>query len=564
MTGQVNHLRDDIRKMFTRYALIPVFIIFMISLTLACISWNKNILERNHETRTLGSEALTTIIGSYMEKELEIAGYCDLQALLTDKNAQTQMYRQLYDQVNILHAGADFYVVDSELRLLISSKPAKPEFMRLPREIAWGIIGEARKNKEKAVLGFVRDDGNFQGRNLAVGKAILKRDQIDGYIIFVIPGSYLLRAVTNPYVQFVIADQYDYVPLAMNYAFCDTTMNKLSEELRDANGFLSYQKEQYYITNTKILDGELRVYAITPIGGLVGQYMTALAVLIGVLFILTATVVISVRRQTIEKTKVIDQLVEAFDAAEQGNLDIRLEIRTNNEFEIIAESYNTMVASLKNLMRINHEKAKETVISEIKQLESQFNPHFLFNTLENIKFMIKLDPAAASKMIVALSSLLRYSIDHKIGEVTVRADIGYTRNYLDIQKLRFGERLDYVVKIADEAWGCIIPKLIVQPLIENAIKYGTRQCARIRVEAGMWVEDNHLVILIFNSGTGMDEQELAEIHTMLAAELNTTRHTGLYNVNRRIKLMYGFQYGLEIMSEKNTGTTVRIVLPANK
>lgn len=555
------HLRDDIRKTFTTYALIPVFIISIISIALAFTYWNKNVLERNHESSVLVGEALTTIVSSYQEKCQEIAVNCDLLNLANSTAEQTKLYQELYAQINITHANADFYILNESMDMIVSSKVFKPKFLDIPGNTAWGIIGQIRQQPNRAVLNFIGEREDFRNRSLAIGQAIIRKGEICGYIIFVIPDTYLLQVISNPYVQFVISDQFDYTPLATNYIFSNMTMNKMKAELRNINGYFSYEKQQYYMTKRDILDGEMSVYAITPIGSMVSQYITAVIILLGVLIILTVTIVISVKKQTMEKTKVIDQLVEAFESVKDGNLDTRLNIKTNNEFEIIAEAYNTMLYSLKDLMRLNNEKARETVISEIKQLESQFNPHFLFNTLENIKFMIKLDPTAAGKMIVALSALLRYSINNKIGEVTIREDMEYTQNYLDIQKVRFGDRFDYKLSVDDTVKDCIVPKLIFQPIIENAIKYGESDNGTIHIEMEIWRDQEFLEILVFNGGKGMDEKRLAEVRAILSAKTNTTQHTGIYNVHRRIQLIYGLAYGVEITSDKDTGTTVRIVLP---
>ena len=364
-------------------------------------------------------------------------------------------------------------------------------------------------------------------------------------------------------MDFVVKDKYDYTPICTDEFFCDA-MNKMKPEFISADGYFSVADRKYYSSKSEILNGELTVYALTSVGGIVSQLTNALIILIGILVILSLSIIISVKKQVEEKTKMIDQLVEAFSAVKSGNLDMRLNITTNNEFQIIGEAYNMMLCSLKELMQTNHEKARATVISEIKQLESQFNPHFLFNTLENIKFMIKLDPAAASKMIVALSTLLRYSINNDSSEVTIQEDMAYTQNYLDIQKARFGQRLNYILQIPQELNSCIVPKLIIQPIIENAIKYGFRGCQNMLVEIEISIIEQQLVICITNNGTEIDEQSLREIRSMLVSTANCSQHSGLYNVNRRIQLMYGEPFGLQIMSNYQDGTTVKIVLPIHK
>lgn len=341
-------------------------------------------------------------------------------------------------------------------------------------------------------------------------------------------------------------------------------INKIRPEFKNADGYFSFEDKKYYVNKKEILSGALTVYAFNAIDSMVTQFTNAVLILIGVLIVLTLTIIISVKRQAEEKTKMIDQLVEAFTAVKSGDLDKKVAINTNNEFEIIGESYNLMLGSLKELIHTNKEKARETVISEIKQLESQFNPHFLFNTLENIKFMIKLDPSAASKMIVALSNLLRYSINNSMTEVSIRQDMEYTQNYLEIQKYRFGNRLNYILQVPEEVKDCIVPKLVIQPIIENAIKYGFKNCQHLMVEMKISLEENRLRIIIYNNGAGIEEETLDQIRQRLKSKTNSSEHSGLYNVNRRIHLMYGDAYGLDIMSKENEGTTVKIVLPVHR
>lgn len=181
-------------------------------------------------------------------------------------------------------------------------------------------------------------------------------------------------------------------------------------------------------------------------------------------------------------------MVEAFQEVQAGNLDVTLHIKSYEEFEIIGESYNLMLSSIKDLIASNEEKIRQTSIAEIKQLESQFNPHFLFNTLEHIRYMTKLEPEAVNKMIVSLSSILRYSINNTILDVTIAEDLEYTKSYLLIQKYRFHERFNYTVYMERGTEDCIIPKLIFQPIIENAIKYGfgDKEKLMVRMKISFW------------------------------------------------------------------------------
>lgn len=564
MSRKVNHLKDELRRTFTLYALIPIFIISLISFALAFAYWNTSVLERTKTQLEVVCDSLESLISGYMEKADEIADFSDLSNLRGSQMRKVQMYQKIYEYTLQTGVDTDFYIFDEQMNMLISSKSQEPEFVQIAKNTTWGIIRQIKERPTVPVFSFIGTAKKFsQSMDIAIGKAIVEQGKIKGYVIFIVSGEQILRGISNPYVHIVVKDTFDYTPICTDDIFTGP-INKIRPEFKDVDGYFSFEDKKYYVNKKEILNGELTVYAFTALGNMVMQFTNAVLILTGVLLVLTLTIIISVKRQAEEKTKMIDQLVEAFTAVKSGDLDKKVTINTNNEFEIIGESYNLMLGSLKDLIHTNKEKARETVISEIKQLESQFNPHFLFNTLENIKFMIKLDPNAASKMIVALSNLLRYSINTNMTEVSIRQDMEYTQNYLEIQKYRFGNRLNYILHVPDEVKDCIVPKLVIQPIIENAIKYGFKNCQHLMVEMEISLYEDQLSIIISNNGAGIEEKMLAEIRQMLASKTNSSEHSGLYNVNRRVRLMYGDVYGLDIMSKENEGTVVKIILPVHR
>ncbi|MDF2565761.1 MAG: integral rane sensor signal transduction histidine kinase [Massilibacillus sp.] len=506
MSRKVNHLKDELRRTFTLYALIPIFIISLISFALAFTYWNTSVLGRTQSKLAVVCDSLETLISGYMEKANEIASFSDLSKLQENQASKVEMYQKLYEYTNQTGVYTDFYIFDEQMNMLISSKSQEPEFARIAKTTTWGIIRQIKDKPAVPVFSFIGNAKRFsQPMDIAVGKAVLEKGQIKGYVIFILSGAQILNGMSNPYVHIVVTDPYENTPICTDDIFCDP-MNKIRPEFRDASGYFSFEGKKYYVNQKEILSGALTVYAFNAIGSMVTQFTNAVYILIGVLFVLTVMIVISVKKQAEEKTKMIDQLVDAFTAVKNGDLDKKVAINTNNEFEIIGESYNLMLSSLKELIHTNKEKARETVISEIKQLESQFNPHFLFNTLENIKFMTKLDPIKE----------------------------------------------------------CIVPKLVIQPIIENAIKYGFKDCQHLMVEMEITFYEEQLSIVIYNNGAGIQEDTLTEIRQRLDSKTNRSEHSGLYNVNRRIHLMYGDLYGLEIMSKENEGTVVKIILPVHR
>ncbi len=246
-----------------------------------------------------------------------------------------------------------------------------------------------------------------------------------------------------------------------------------------------------------------------------------------------------------------------------------------------------MLDDIKRLIAENEKETKAKYISELKQLEMQFNPHFLYNTLATVRYLVKLDPDGAVRTIVSLAELLRYSLNSKNSYVELGEDLKYIENYLAILETRFGSKFSFEINVSDECKNAVIPKLIVQPVIENAVKYGFEGVAsmHISVSAEELIEgdasatpgadarfdgtersgtasgENLLLLTISDTGSGIDAETLKQVQSLLSTPENATNHIGLFNVQRRIKLLYGEKYGLTVESETLRGTVVRIKLP---
>lgn len=561
MEKKVSHLRDELRRTFTIYALVPIFLLSLLTAAFAAAYWHTNVVGRSQQRAEEVSVFLESLLAATMKETDQLAADCQVARLQTDTGYRVKMYQQMYAYMNRSELFAGFFLLDKERNVILSSNSQEPEFLHLTRDISWGIVQRIEKDPRRPVYEFMSDVRSLsQEMNIAVGQAVLKDGEIDGYMVYIISGARLLAGMESPYVHILVKDRYDYVPICTDRTFA-TRFNKLQDGFLQADGYLSVENKPYYVTRRDLLDGELTVYAVTAVGQLIGQLLYAVCILLGVLMVLTITVAIRVKTQAAEKTKTIDQLVEAFAAARAGDLSHHVEIRTNNEFQLIGDAYNVMLDSLRQLMIKNQEQARETIISEIKQLESQFNPHFLFNTLENIKFMIRLDPEAASRMILALSGLLRYSINNTVSRVCLQEDLQYIQNYLDIQQARFGSRLNYVLQVDDEVRDAIVPKLLMQPVVENAIKYGMRDGGHLEVRMAARRRQERLIIEIANNGAAIEPAALAEIREMLAARHNFSTHSGLYNIHRRVQLLYGEVYGVTIDSSAAEGTCVKLTIP---
>ena len=177
--------------------------------------------------------------------------------------------------------------------------------------------------------------------------------------------------------------------------------------------------------------------------------------------------------------------------------------------------------------------------------------------------MIKFEPKAAEKMIVSLARLLRYSIQHERDTVELREELEFVDRYLQSMLYRYGDRLKYKICIEQQDQLVTVPKMILQPLVENSIKYGFQEDNGLEIIIEGELLKDRLEIRIKDNGCGIEEGLLNSLRENLKSRLNRSEHIGLYNVHRRILLVYGVDWGIRLESRQGEGTTVFLTIPVN-
>lgn len=555
----MGHFQKEIRKTLLQYALTPIFVLALLGSLIAVVIWQHDVEQRSQETRHLAAEVLLTMIQDYSNR----ADYVVSNKLFADASHnpqhQRELYEWLYHEVNITHDGTLFYLLDGQGKVLMGNRRQLPEYM-LDQPKDWGVWQRMQQSKEKAVVEFSTRLENANS-DLLVGRSIWSDGRLQGYLLFVIPGSYIEKNIASTYVAFALVNKYGYASIVTNPVMQESQFQRLTESFENKQcAIANKRQEDYYITYEELGDTGFRLYSAMPVGELEQRYQIAAITLLSVLMLMVPLLWYRVRKESSARSKAADDLIDAFSALKEGNWQRKM-VLEGQDFAVVAETYNRMVDSLQQLMELNKARAKANAVSEVRQLEAQFNPHFLFNTLENIKFMVKLDPEAAVKMIVSLSSLLRYCINNLMQEVTLAEDWQYTMAYLEIIKYRFGRRLSCTFDVQVELDQVRVPKLIMQPILENAIKYGEQDDGTIALQLAVFQSDNVLHIQVHNEGTGITAEKLQEIRQLLQREDNETQHIGIYNVHKRLKLLYGADFGLDIDTSAKGGTTVELKLP---
>ncbi|MDP4108742.1 MAG: histidine kinase [Bacillota bacterium] len=256
----------------------------------------------------------------------------------------------------------------------------------------------------------------------------------------------------------------------------------------------------------------------------------------------------------------VESLLSEINIIQNGDFDHRIKMESDDEFENIAEEINQMLDNINALSKKNLELLKLKNIMESKQLEAQFNPHFLYNTLECIRYSIILNQEGTDKIITKLTALLRRSISDTSSVVLLKDDLKYLTDYLEIIKYRFQGKFSYEIEIDRSCNDCFVPKLLLQPILENSIKYGFKHKKTLAIRISGWTKEGFLYLEITDNGSGMNEQELDFVKTMINSEANGNEHKGLHNIARRLKLLYGEESGMEVKSTPGKGTVVLLRL----
>ena len=265
----------------------------------------------------------------------------------------------------------------------------------------------------------------------------------------------------------------------------------------------------------------------------------------------------------------IQKLRDSMKKVQEGDFSVSdVVVDSKNEIGSLTKSFDVMTHRIHELMEQNVHEQEEKRKSELKALQSQINPHFLYNTLDSIIWMAESGKnEEVVQMTSALAKLLRQSISNEDEIVTVEREIEYTRNYLAIQKLRYRDQLEYIIDIDEEVLHRKIVKLVIQPLVENAIYHGIKYLDG----KGMLlilgeIRDGKVVITIRDNGVGMDEETLKHILEKKPEpkekQRKKTSHVGVYNVQNRLQLYYGKEYGLVYESMPGMGTGVSVIIPA--
>ncbi len=554
------YFRDELWRMFAIYAILPAAlftficgVLFMAVLLHGRERANKEYLSyvtgRVQQVAESCEQGIETL--SDLPQAVSGPGY------VLERNQIFQIFYGISEQAGY---EPELYLVDQRGRLLLSNKEKLPPYLNKRQDVEWGIY--AAMDSRPGQTAFRLINGWDSGASTAVfGRWVDAENGNGRYIILAVSGSGLLKTLTRSGEQVAVTDRYGWAYFCSNSLFL-TDSNQARPVLKEAGSYMRLDQKTYFTSESSLENGRFYIYVMSDVQNVLTSLIFAGILVAVALLIMTAWVLFQSKKITERKTEDLYKLLDGMELARQGKLERTGAIERDNEFKMIGDAYNETIASLKEQMENNRKMTELLALAQTKQLESQFNPHFLYNTLENIRYMCKLEPATAERMVFSLSNLLRYSLDGSREQVTLEEDLGHLNNYLSILEKRFGSRFEYKIDIAPECMQCLIPKLVLQPMIENSVKYGFGNQLNLHVELKAYIHEDKLIMICRDDGVGMSATMVESLRALMMKKEAPGKHSGLYNIHRRIQLLYGHPYGVEIRSLEGHGTTLVVTLPA--
>ena len=429
------------------------------------------------------------------------------------------------------------------------------------------IYAEALKSKGSTTL--VLNKTQNVVLDIYAARAIYDRDTFEpiGLIALLIKREFvesLYRDLSEESIRNISVLSEDYKEIVINDSdkiFIDTLKQQGNMGQR---GYSIDEKNKMLVSYVFMEDPNWRIVYHIPFSEL---YKEIDSLKINILLIVVwAIVVLSILSgfTSMDIVNPIKQLVRSMKELEFSGTHLQVNTNRNDEIGYLTRSFNNMSARIHYLLNMIYKEKLTRKEAELKALQAQINPHFLFNTLENINWMAQLNGVPEiSNTVTALAKLIEANIGKGNKLITLGQEIEYIDNYIAILKSRFGDRLVIEKNISEDTLSIMIPKLLIQPVVENALHHGLEKVTRQgRVIFNAYKVSEDVIIEIIDNGIGMTENELDNLRKTISGQTPKVENSiGLSNVNKRMRLFYGDEYGVQVESKYDEYTKVTLRLP---
>ncbi len=543
---------------FLRYALSIIVILFI--MMIAFLSVNFKVLE-HYENKKNTLKLLQVLEKQFLSYNLALENLSKDTEIInlvsgSSNSHPSEVNRTLYNFVNTQDLKANFVLLDKDFNIISSNLFESNKELFLESRVL-EKVSAAPLNNTYITPSRLNYDYE-QESSLIFAHAVMDGKEKVGYLFFDILSKDIENLfMRSPIDSIVLTDRYDHIIFYTGKKSVDLTLKYPGDKYMNTfskDGEIDINGTKYQGQINTFIDGQFTLYTMVSKEIQRRSFYYGLWFIILSAFIILFMIPYITRRISEKNVSAIEEMIGSITQMSHGKKVEHPVIF--EEFNKLLSSFEMVLAEKEALIKNNSELSERKRIMEIKQLEEQFNPHFLFNILETLKYQIMIDKDKAVEMVLAFAALMRYSIYYGSTVVPLGTDIEYINDYLMLQKLRYNRRLTYSIDIPDELQECLIPKLLLQPIVENSLSHGLVDVIHITIRAECRADI--LIISVEDNGKGIDSQNLQLLRESLEKDSIYKEHIGLYNSHRVIKLLYGNRYGLEINSCHGTLITVRL------
>lgn len=543
---------------FLRYALSIIVILFI--MMIAFLSVNFKVLE-HYENKKNTLKLLQVLEKQFLSYNLALENLSKDTEIInlvsgSSNSHPSEVNRTLYNFVNAQDLKANFVLLDKDFNIISSNLFESNKELFLESRVL-EKVSAAPLNNTYITPSRLNYDYE-QESSLIFAHAVMDGKEKVGYLFFDILSKDIENLfMRSPIDSIVLTDRYDHIIFYTGKKSIDLTLKYPGDKYMNTfskDGEIDINGTKYQGQINTFIDGQFTLYTMVSKEIQRRSFYYGLWFIILSAFIMLFMIPYITRRISEKNVSAIEEMIGSITQMSHGKKVEHPVIF--EEFNKLLSSFEMVLAEKEALIKNNSELSERKRIMEIKQLEEQFNPHFLFNILETLKYQIMIDKDKAVEMVLAFAALMRYSIYYGSTVVPLGTDIEYINDYLMLQKLRYNRRLTYSIDIPDELQECLIPKLLLQPIVENSLSHGLVDVIHITIRAECRAD--MLIISVEDNGKGIDSQNLQLLRESLEKDSIYKEHIGLYNSHRVIKLLYGNRYGLEINSCHGTLITVRL------
>lgn len=549
------------KRVFVRYIIALICLMFIVFLAFMLLNYRLFVVKANTDCNQAVSAFVASQWTGYQQGIKAFAENEEVKKALAAQADLREVNQQLYEFSLSQQLKANFVLLNQDREIISTNLYKTNQLLFLANRTVQEALTRLAGAPDMTYSGVIHIPFDYgQKSDLTFIRAVQDGGRTVGYLVFSLQEDSLGVVMRNREADIiVITDAFNNVIFSTNNLLIDS-LGKYKDDPGDASSLVLDEKP-YHVTANTLADSNMRIITLLSVVQQQQIIQFGGMFLLGISCFLLLLIRFLADKITARHLSSIDELLYAVNECRQGNIDYRIKSQSFSEFQMLYDNFNSMMLKVQQLLQSNNEMAERKRLMEVKQLEGQFNPHFAFNVMEALRYEILINPEQAARMVVAFANLMRYGINYGSTHVSLQTDISYVQDYLSLQKMRYNQRLEYSIDIEKTILPYKVPKLLIQPIVENSIIHGLENSKKITIRITGHRQAKQLVLCVEDDGPGLDAARLAALQAVLNDENAMPKRIGLYNVHRVAQLLYGQEYGLTIESVDGEGMRVLLKVP---